>query len=250
MSTEKKKFCFGLKKSTTDPNNKLVSFSYEKIDMPIKFNLKDKVKQVYDQLNLNSCSANATANFLSLSDKQNNISRRYLYFCTRYIDNNKMLPVQDQGATLASVFSALISYHYIDEEKYQYLTHMVNDVPYKHIFEEAIVNPCPIISYRQIVPSKYSIKYILYKLHLPILFGMQVYSNFMNLTKENDILALPTPNDELLGNHAVVICGFDDETETFEILNSHGTDFANGGYFRMPYKYALSDLCFEFYCLN
>ena len=250
-----KKFCFGLKKSKTDPTDHIVSFNYEKIEFPSKFSLKDRVKQVYDQLNLNSCSANATASFLSLSDKTNvlncNISRLYLYFCTRWIDNNKMLPVQDQGATLKSVFSAICQYHYIDEEKYPYLTSKVNDIPDKHIFEEAIkLNKCPITSYRQILPSKYSIKYILYKLKMPILFGMQVFSRFMEITKDNDILPMPE-NDELLGAHAVVIVGFDEESETFEVLNSHGSDFANNGYFRMPYSYALNpELCFEYYTIN
>ena len=222
--------------------------------MSDKFNLKDKVKQVFDQGNLNSCSANATANLLSLSDKLNinsNVSRLYLYFCTRWLDNNKILPVQDQGATLKSVFNALTQYHYIDEQKYPYFEFMVNDIPYKHIFEQAIKNKCPIISYRQIVPSKYSIKYILYKLKLPILFGMSVYSNFLDLTKEDDILNVPNDKHEFLGNHAVLIVGYDDTTETFDILNSHGPEFSDNGYFRMKYEYILNpNLCFEFYCVQ
>ena len=39
--------------------------------------------------------------------------------------------------------------------------------------------------------------------------------------------------------------------ETFDILNSHGSQFADNGYFRMPYSYALNkDLAFEFYCVD
>lgn len=77
---------------------------------------------------------------------------------------------------------------------------------------------------------------------------MLVYSNFLKLTKENDILALPSDADDLLGGHPVVIVGFVDETQTFEILNSHGSSFANGGYFRLPYSYMLNhELCFEIY---
>jgi len=250
-----KKLYFGLKKSKVEPLDKLVSFNYEKVDMPIKFNLKDQVKQIYDQGNINSCSANAAANFLSLSDKMNiikcNVSRLYLYFCTRWIDNNYVLPVEDIGCTLASVFTAISKYHYIDEQKYPYYTHLVNDIPYKHIFEEAFKNNSPIVSYRQILPSVYAIKYILYKLQLPVLFGMQVYTNFMNLTKENDILKLPTEKDELLGGHAVLIVGYSDESNTFDILNSHGSQFADNGYFRMPYEYALNhNLCWDFYVVN
>ena len=141
---------FGLKKSKVEPHEHMVSFNYDKVDFPIKFNLKDRVKQVYDQKNLNACSANAAASLISMSKADIYISRLYIYFCTRWLDNNMILPVQDQGATLKSVFHALSQYHYINEDKYPYYEHMVNELPYKHIFEEAFKNPNPIISYRQI----------------------------------------------------------------------------------------------------
>ena len=54
-----------------------------------------------------------------------------------------------------------------------------------------------------------------------------------------------------MGLHAVLIVGYDDETETYDILNSHGPYWGDGhGYFRMKYEYAMSDLCFEFYCIH
>ena len=181
------KLCFGLKKSKLEPHDHVVSFNYEKIDMPTKFNLKDRVKQVYDQKNINACSANATASLLSLSKTDIYISRLYLYYVSRWLENNMILPIQDQGATLKSVFNALSQYHYIDENKYPYYKHLVNDIPYKHIFEEAFRNKSPITSYRQIIPSKHAIKYILYNLQQPIIFGMSVYTNFLDLTKDNQI---------------------------------------------------------------
>ena len=81
--------------------------------------------------------------------------------------------------------------------------------------------------------------------------GMMVYSNFFTLTKDNDILSLPSKEDEMLGGHAIVLIGYSDETQTFDILNSHGSSFADGGYFRMKYEYALNkDMCFEFYTVE
>ena len=65
-----KKLCFGLKKSKAEPIDHVVSFNYEKVDMPVKFNLKDRVKQIYDQKNMNACSANATASLISLSKRR------------------------------------------------------------------------------------------------------------------------------------------------------------------------------------
>ena len=257
-----KKLTFGLKKFKPDPHDKILCFKTQctQVDFPTSFTLKDRVKQVYDQMTLNSCSANAAANFLSLSDKDDmmkcSISRLYMYFCTRMVDNQinykSIIPVEDQGATLKSVFTALSQYHYVDEIKYPYEIEKCDSIPPSTIFTESItINKCPFTSYRQINQTKCSIKYALYMMQTPILFGMMVYSNFMRLTKENDILTLPTPQDELLGGHAVCCVSFDDQSETFEILNSHGSDFANGGYFRMKYEYMLNpDLCFEMYIVN
>ena len=88
--TDNKKLFFGLKRSKEDPKERKLSMPQcDIIDLPSSFSLKEKVKQIYDQSCLNACSANATASFLSLSDKVDcNISRLFLYFCTRYVDNN------------------------------------------------------------------------------------------------------------------------------------------------------------------
>ena len=175
-----------------------------------------------------------------------------MYFCSRYLDNNHIMPIEDHGSTLKNVFVALTQYHYVEEVKYPYIVEKVNDVPSQEIFKEAItINKSPITSYRQIIPSKYNIKYILAHLKKPILFGIMVYSNFFRLTKENDVLYPPSASDEMLGGHAVIISGFTDETETFEILNSHGSSFCDHGFFRLSYSYALNpELAFEFYCVE
>ena len=79
-----------------------------------------------------------------------------------------------------------------------------------------------------------------------------VYSNFFKLTaKDNDILNIPSASDEVLGGHAVILVGYDDTTQTFDVLNSHGFQFADGGYFRLKTDYALNpDLAFEFYIVD
>ena len=147
---------------------------------------------------------------------------------------------------------ALTRYHFIKEVKYPYIVEKVNDVPSQEIFKEAItINKSPITSYRQILPSKYNIKYILAHLKKPILFGIMVYSNFFRLTKENDILYPPSASDELLGGHAIVAVGYDNTSDTIEILNSHGSTFCDDGYFKLSFNYALDkDLAFEYYVVE
>ena len=63
--TEKKLF-FGLKRSKPEPVEKLLCMSHDKVDLPDKFSLRDKVKQVYDQLSLSSCSANFCYSLIKL----------------------------------------------------------------------------------------------------------------------------------------------------------------------------------------
>ena len=107
----------------------------------------------------------------------------------------------------------------------------------------------PFESYRRINPCIYSFKYILNVLKLPIMFGMSVYEYFVNLNKENDLLYEPI--GEFLGFHAVVIAGYNDQNQCMDILNSHGIEFGDNGFFRMSYKYILNpDLCFDFYVIN
>ena len=75
-----------------------------------------------------------------------------------------MLPVEDHGASLRNVFNSLREYHCdcVEEDKYPYKIEEVNSIPPRKIFEESItINKCPAISYRQIMPTKYNLKYIL-----------------------------------------------------------------------------------------
>ena len=104
-------------------------------------------------------------------------------------------------------------------------------------------------SYRRVVPKLYSIKYFLAVLKRPIAFGMSVYSNFVDLDRNNFVLS--EPQGQYLGLHAVLMYSYSDETQTFGIINSHGKKFGNDGKFEMSYSYALNpELCFEFYIMN
>ena len=125
---------------------------------------------------------------------------------------------------------------------------MVNSIPPREIFEEAIkVNKCPIVSYRQITPTLYNIKYVLSHLKQPIIFGMAVYEEFFQITNECFTLKTPSSTSQFVGNHAILAIGYSDETQTIEILNSHGASFGKEGTFLMPYSYIKDNLVFEFY---
>ena len=98
-----------------------------------------------------------------------------------------MLPVEDIGSSLGAVFTAISSYHYIDEIKYPYEIEMVNSIPPREIFEEGIkVNKCPIVSYRQITPTLYNIKYVYHILKNQLFSGWQYTKN--SLRSQTNVL--------------------------------------------------------------
>ena len=121
---EKPKLFFGLKRSKISHDEKILSFTYQKVDMPLNFLLKNNVKQIFNQGDINSCSANAVSNQLLMSDNKNLInfipSRMYIYFNSRFIDNDKQMPLTDSGASLKSVYQALSTYKFTSEDIYPY----------------------------------------------------------------------------------------------------------------------------------
>jgi C1A family cysteine protease len=52
---------------------------------------------------------------------------------------------------------------------------------------------------------------------------------------------MPSPNEQLLGGHAVLAVGYDDSQRRFIIRNSWGKDWGMQGYFTIPYAYLLDD---------
>ena len=60
----------------------------------------------------------------------------------------------------------------------------------------------------------------------------------------------PSPDETTEANgHALVVIGYDDATQTVELMNSWGTDWADNGFVRISYanfiKYVMETYCFE-----
>ena len=51
------------------------------------------------------------------------------------------------------------------------------------------------------------------------------------------IVPLPTTQEKVLGGHAIVAVGYDDQTQRFKFRNSWGTGWGDQGYGYVPYAY-------------
>lgn len=69
----------------------------------------------------------------------------------------------------------------------------------------------------------------------PFVFGFSVYSNFP-WSGTGDVM-MPGDTDSMLGGHAVLAIGYNDETQRFTWLNSWGQGWGRFGRGTIPYEY-------------
>ncbi len=70
---------------------------------------------------------------------------------------------------------------------------------------------------------------------MPVIVGIDLLKSFQQLPKGAEFW-YPAGDSIPVGGHAVVVVGFDDGREAFEILNSWGTNWANQGFAWIKYK--------------
>jgi len=108
------------------------------------------------------------------------------------------------------------------------------------------------IKYYSVNPTLAEIKSTL--LTHPILAGIEFYSSFVTDSVTNTgIVPLPNPvTDQYLGGHAILIYGYDDQTQTFKFLNSWGETWGTKGSGTLPYGYLLanSSLLFDLWYIS
>lgn len=102
------------------------------------------------------------------------------------------------------------------------------------------------VVYYRVLQTLIQIKQALIK-GFPIVFGFQVYESFERIGLDG-IMHLPRFSEKLLGGHAVLMVGFDDNIVidgikgAFIVRNSWGPNWGDKGYFYMPYSYATNPI--------
>jgi len=75
-----------------------------------------------------------------------------------------------------------------------------------------------------------------------VVFGIDVYDNYYNISDYNNIYALADKTGTNYGGHAQCIVGFDDDLDTpdgkgaFKVVNSWGTNWGDNGFYWITYE--------------
>ena len=240
-----------LKVSNQADTNCCVPYSIAYI---INYLIYARYQLIYDQnnhiikLKKHNKSLDDSSNTLFSLDKYNKqiVSEYSIYYYSRMIDKIKDKNI-DSGTQIPYAIIALNTD----------LITSIKDCPNKKEYlNKPPSSECMKFDFNLIYGKNYfsvrhdlsSIKYYLY-LNLPIIFGLNVGSEFLNQTSDK-VLNYPTNINNLIGGHAMVIVGFIDKYMAFVVRNSYGEKFSNNGYLLISYKYILSPLAYDLFVIR
>jgi C1A family cysteine protease len=229
---------------------------------PSKVDLRQWCSQVENQGALGSCTAHAAMGVLEYYQrraygKHVDGSRLFLYKTSRNLLNWK----GDTGAYLRTAMAALAMFGAPLEKFWPYDVAKFEEEPGAFVY--AMAQNFKAITYYRLDPIGITSEKLLtsIKTHLqsglPSMFGFTCYSSLYQ-AKEGKI-TFPQPNEKVIGGHAVIAIGYDDNMEidngvkkskgAIMIRNSWGPEWGAGGYGYLPYDYILGGIAVDFWVL-
>lgn len=191
---------------------------------------------IFDQEDLGSCSANALVGNLQFLEIKDNIpyvqlSRLFLYYDERSVEHTVN---SDSGAQIRDGIKTLAKLGICSEHMWPYDISKFTVQPRHHCYKEAINHK--ILSYYRLNTLDDAIHCL--SSGYPFVFGFSVYENFESQqVAQTGIVNLPEPNEKLLGGHAVLAVGYDNNQKRFIVKNSWGESWGQKGYFTIGYDY-------------
>jgi len=208
--------------------------------LPAIVDLRRHCPPVYDQLHLNSCSANAIAAALrydELREGRRNVpspSRLFIYYNERVLAN---LVGTNGPVCLRDGYRAVSKMGACPEAMWPYLVRRFRRTPTEACFRAA--RRYRAIAYYRIRRSVAQLRACLAE-RFPFVMAIAVHASMMGReVRRTGLVPMPTRHDRLRGGHAVLAVGYDDTMARFLLRNSWGGGWGQAGYCTMPYAYLL-----------
>ena len=220
--------------------------------LPAVVDLRRHCPPVYDQLHLNSCSANAIAAALRYDELREgrpdvpSPSRLFIYYNERVlagvVGTNSPVSLRDGYRTVNKVGAC-------PEVMWPYLIRRFRREPPEPCFHAAHRHRA--IAYYRIRRSIQQLRACLAEGY-PFVMALAVHQSMMGRTvKKTGNVPVPGKRDRLRGGHAVLAVGYDHLRKVILFRNSWGKTWGNNGYGCLPYAFfASADLTWDFWTMR
>ena len=207
--------------------------------LPPSADLRLLCPPVENQGKLGSCTAHALTGAVEFLEQKDGLSivqmsRLFLYYNERAIENT--IPL-DNGAMIRDGIKSLVKQGVCTEDKWPYMIDNFQSKPTEKCYSDALDHQ--VTSYQRI-DTLDEMRMCLAD-GFPFVFGFTVYESFESpAVAETGELNMPNMSERVLGGHAVLAVGYNDDQKRFIVRNSWGSDWGMKGYFTIPYDYLAS----------
>ena len=206
--------------------------------LPPMVDLRPGCPPIYDQGSLGSCTGNAIAAAHQFEQMRQDASksfipsRLFIYWNERDMEGTVD---QDSGAQLRDGIKVVANLGVCPESQWEYDPFDFKDKPTAPCFEEALKHQ--VVEYKRISHDLADMKGCLAEGY-PFVMGFAVYESFESSEVSRTGKApMPEIKEDLVGGHAVMVVGYNEEEKRFIVRNSWGDGWGNKGYFTLPYDY-------------
>lgn len=207
--------------------------------LPDKVSLRVKMGPVLDQGELGSCTAHALSGAMTFIHKGFQGSRLQLYYDERQAEGTVK---QDSGAQLRDGVKVLNKLGMAPEKDWPYDIAKFADAPSAHAMADAAQHK---VATFQRLPGRQEFRHCL-AAGFPFVIGITVYESFESEeAAAHGIIPMPKAGEQIVGGHAVCVIGYDSHKKVgkngsgdyYEVRNSWGPDWGDGGNFWIPAAY-------------
>lgn len=236
-------------------------------DIEPAFNFANEMSDIRNQLNLGACvyfKQSGEIEYFAKSKKGVNVQTSPLY---GYKKGRDMAgEIGDVGSTIRGSFKQLVTYGWIPEKEYPYITKRFDEPIKQELIDMGYLNQG--LSYVRLdrYTQEQSREALLAELKqylrkkIPIGFGFTVFQSLNNVVNTG-LIPYPARNEQVLGGHAVLAVGYDDNIVitnrngnvktrgAIMIRNSWSNKWGNKGYGYLPYQYFLDGIAMDLWGL-
>lgn len=229
---------FGWLPDIPDPRDLTYSAGVPAKDLPSKVDLRDKCpKEIYDQGELGSCTAQAIATAFQFCQLKQEIesfpvSRLFIYYNERVILGTEE---EDSGAMIRDGIKSVAREGVPSETLWPYNIAKFRQKPPIDAYKQALDHQ--VVRYERVNRSLDNMRSCLADGY-PFVTGFTAYFDFTSpRVARTGIVNMPEKGSAIWSGHAVLTVGYDDSSERFVCRNSYGIGWGQKGYFTIPYAY-------------